>query len=117
MTVSYTRASGDVMRAQLTRVHCESTRLGGTQDMKAITFEEAKARYVHRYTADHVPEWAKHAAPNGKYYAPQYVSDWEWFCNTQFPPNNPLGPRVTDCYSDGQTWPNGRWLDRPYRGK
>ena len=33
--------------------------------------------------ADHVPEWAKHAAPNGKYYAPQYVSDWDLLIKTE----------------------------------
>lgn len=79
-----------------------------------MTFAEAVNQYVHRYTIDHMPEWAKHAAPNGKYYAPQYRSDTEWFKNTLFPPDNPLGPRVTDCYSTGQTWPVGQWLDKPF---
>lgn len=76
---------------------------------------EAKSRYVNRFTMDHVPQWATKPAPNGKYYAPQYASDVEWFANTLFPPNHPLGKRITDCYSTGQTWPLGQWLDKPYK--
>lgn len=79
-----------------------------------MTFDEAKSRYVHRYTMEHVPEWAKSAAPNGKFYAPQFRTDREWFDATLFPPDNPLGPRVKDCYTTGQTFPLGQWLDAPY---
>ena len=81
-----------------------------------MSYHEACACYVHRYTMDHVPNWAKRPAPNGKYYAPQYRSDAEWYQNTVFPPHNPIGPRCTDCYTTGQTWPLGQWLDRPYQG-
>lgn len=80
-----------------------------------MNIEQAKARYIHRYTMEHVPQWAQKQAPNGKFYAPQYRSDAEWFANTLFPPNHPLGSRVTDCYSTGCTWPLGMWLDQPYK--
>lgn len=81
-----------------------------------ITFEQAKAQYVHRFTMDHCPVWARHPAPNGRYYAPQYASDAEWYGKTLFPPNNPfaMGKRDTSCYSSGPSWPLGEWLTEPY---
>jgi hypothetical protein len=79
-----------------------------------VTFERAKACYVHRFTMEHVPAWAAKPFSTGRYPAPQYRSDAEWFALTLFPPNNPLGRRVTDCYSAGQTWPLGTSLDKPF---
>ena len=81
-----------------------------------MTFEQAKARYVHRYTREHVPGWARKPSPDGRWYAPQYATDREWFENTVFPPNHPLGRRRTECYSTGQTWPLGHWLTSPFAG-
>lgn len=63
---------------------------------KKLSFKEACARYVHRYTMDHVPKWAKHPH-KGKYYAPQCASDREWYNNTVFPPDALC--YKTDCYS------------------
>ncbi len=80
-----------------------------------MTFKQAKSRYVHRYTREHIPSWAKTPAPNGKLYAPQFASDREWFENTVFPPNHPLGKKETDCYTSRQTWPLGQWLDSATR--
>ena len=77
-----------------------------------MTFEEAKRKYVHRFTMDYVPEWAQRARPDGKYYAPQYRSDEEWYANTQFPPH-PLC-YMGDCHSNSQTWPLGEALTKPY---
>lgn len=91
-----------------------SKRIKALKMVTRMTFDEAKRLYVHRYTIEFIPEWANEQAPNGKFYAPQYRSDQEWFDNTKFPPENPLGPRVTDCYSTGATWPLGMWLDKPY---
>ena len=78
----------------------------------SMTFTEAKARYVHRFTMDFVPRWARATAPNGKYYAPQYASDAEWFACTLFPPNNPYHRK--NCHSASPTFPLGQWLDKPY---
>jgi len=77
-----------------------------------MTFTQAKNQYVHRYTMDHIPAWVLKPAPNGKFYAPQFASDKEWYDNTVFTPN-PLC-FGTDCYTNGQTWPLGQWLDYPY---
>jgi hypothetical protein len=79
-----------------------------------VTFERARACYVHRFTIEHVPEWATKPFSTGRYPGPQYRSDAEWFALTLFPPNNPLGRKVTDCYSSGQTWPLGTSLEKPF---
>jgi hypothetical protein len=78
-----------------------------------MTFEQAKAKYVHRFTMEHIPNWAKKPLKNETYYAPQYRSDAEWFKLSVFPPNNPLSK--TDCCSMEQTWPLGLLLDKPYK--
>lgn len=77
-----------------------------------MTFEEAKAHYPHRFTMEHVPDWAKRPSGNNRFYAPQYRTDREWFENSIFPPENPLHRR--DCWSRNQTWPLGKWLEKPY---
>lgn len=81
--------------------------------MARPTFEQAKTQYVHRYTLDHVPAWAQDAAPNGKYYAPGFASDLEWYNATLFPgdPGHVYGPGY--CMARGQSWPLGQWLDAP----
>lgn len=80
------------------------------------SFEDACRLYAQRFTMEHVPTWSKHPAPNGEYYAPQFRTDLEWFLNTKFPGELLDGPFLEDCcYSAGQTWPLGRWLDTPFR--
>lgn len=79
-----------------------------------MTIEQAKARYVHRFTAEHVPMWARQRRADGTFYAPHYISDAEWFANTLFPPNNPLGRKETSCFSSNQTWPLGKSLPVPF---
>lgn len=84
---------------------------------KEMTFKEACAAYVHRFTMDHIPQWAMHCnLGTGKYHAPQYRSDREWFERTMFPPNNPYASstRDTACHSSNQSWPLGQWLDEPF---
>ena len=89
---------------------------------------EALAAYVHRYTAEHVPSWSRTPAPNGRHYAPQYLSDREWLDKTRFPitrsgqgirlksgSNNGNTTRNTIyCESNDPSWPYGQWLDRPF---
>ena len=81
------------------------------------TLDDACRVYVNRYTMEHVPDWAKHRAPGGGYYAPQYRTDEEWYTNTKFPgeAGNPQVPGTSDCYTTGQTWPLGKWLNEPYQ--
>lgn len=82
--------------------------------MSKPTFERAKAQYTQRFTCEHVPPWAYHKRVDGTYYAPQYASDLEWWCNTIFPgqPDH-IGPKDS-CNSRNESWPHGTALSRPY---
>lgn len=89
---------------------------------RELSFEAACAKYVHRYTMDHVPAWAMERPDAQRnddpirpgYYAPQFASDREWYEHTLFHGEHELATR-TYCYTSGQTWPLGHWLDKPYR--
>jgi hypothetical protein len=83
---------------------------------RPITLQCARNMYPHRFTMEHVPEWAhKPCEGNGKYYAPQFRTDAEWYANTVFPGEGSK-PRTDDhCNTSGQTWPLGQWLDAPYK--
>jgi hypothetical protein len=81
---------------------------------KKLSFREACASYVHRFTMEHVPNWAKEKREDGTYYAPQF-SDREWYENTEFPPHAfTRGKRDKSCYTSGLTWPLGKSLSKPY---
>lgn len=81
---------------------------------RPISFEIACARYPHRFTLEHVPTWAR-ASLGDKYYAPQFRSDREWYENTKFPGELDKAFLQGGCYTTGQTWPRGQWLDAPYQ--
>jgi hypothetical protein len=76
---------------------------------------EACATYVNRYTMEHVPAWARRPLETGKFYAPQYRSDAEWYANTVFPGEPGVHGNSRHCYTSGQTWPLGQWLTEAYR--
>lgn len=82
------------------------------QKKRPLTLAQAKAQYPHRYTVEHVPAWARKAANNGKYYAPQCATDAEWYDNTLFHGESELASR-NHCYSSQPSWPMGQWLDAP----
>lgn len=89
-----------------------------TKTDKRPTLEQAKAKYVHRFTMEHIPEWARKPVEPGKFYAPQYRSDAEWYAHTVFPGEPEyvamFGRARSHCYTKEATWPLGHWLDRPY---
>jgi hypothetical protein len=76
---------------------------------RPITFEAAKAQFPHRYTCEHVPTWAKQQAPNGKWYAPQFATDKQWYDSTKFYGESEFVEK-SHCYTSGQIWPHGQWL-------
>ena len=87
---------------------------------RAITFEQAKARFVNRYTMEHVPPMSQHrpcdhGGTETRYYAPQFRTDREWYDNTTFKGEPGHIGIAGDCHSTGQTWPLGRWLDEPFK--
>lgn len=85
---------------------------------RVITLAHARAQYPNRFTMEHMPSWAR--APlevngeSGRYYAPQYRSDLEWYANTIFPGEEGLHRNSTHCQSTNQTWPLGQFLEQPY---
>jgi hypothetical protein len=81
--------------------------------MRKLTFHQACAQYVHRYTMEHVPTWARKPAPNGKYYAPHFSTDREWYEKTKFVGESELADKY-HCYTSGESWPKGQWLDAPF---
>lgn len=81
---------------------------------RVITFEEAKARYVHRFTMQHVPAWSQQQRGNGTYYAPQFRTCREWYDKAVFPGEGHVRPREAHCFSSGQSWPLGQSLTHPY---
>lgn len=88
----------------------------GRENMKRkVSFEQAKAQYVHRFTADFVPNWARQQRDDGTYYAPQFASDREWYENTRFHGEEGHIGKRNECYTTGQTWPLGKALTAPYR--
>ena len=83
--------------------------------MTRPTLEKARAMYPHRYTMEHVPNWARMPADKGKFYAPQFRTDAEWYAATLFPGDAGHHGFKDSCMTDAQTWPLGQWLDAPYR--
>ncbi len=86
---------------------------------RKMTLQEAKARFPHRFTMEHRPVWAARQADNGKFYAPQYSSDREWYENTFFKGEEGYlqigSSRLGSCYTTNQSWPLGMWLNEPFQ--
>lgn len=83
--------------------------------MRNITLEQAKARFPHRFTCEHVPAWALKPMADGRYYAPQYETDQEWFDNTVFPGEPNLHRNNKHCLCKNASFPRGQWLDAPFQ--
>lgn len=80
---------------------------------RPISFEQARAQFVHRFTMEHIPTWAKQRREDGTFYAPQFRTDREWYDSALFQGESELATR-NHCYSTGQTWPLGKSLPAPY---
>lgn len=85
---------------------------------RRVTLAQACAKYTQRYTCDHFPAWALQPCEgNGKFYAPQFVSDQEWYDHTHFPgePGHIMGTQHGgSCDTRGMSWPLGQWLPKPF---
>jgi hypothetical protein len=67
----------------------------------------AKSMYVHRFTGDHFPAWARSPRPDGRPYPLQFADDRDWLANTFFPITKAgeIAKRPSHCESR-PTWPN-----------
>lgn len=84
--------------------------------MRKITLEQAKLQYSDRYTMEYIPTWArKPCEGTGLFYAPQYRNDKEWYDSTVFPGEKGLHGNSKHCRTTGQTWPLGKWLEKPFK--
>lgn len=68
---------------------------------------EALARFVHRYTREHKPNWARLPRNDVPQMPVHFASDAEWLENTFFPVNadGRLSNRSEGCQS-APTWPD-----------
>jgi hypothetical protein len=74
--------------------------------------EQAKARFVHRFTREHKPTWARGKRPDGKSYRVQFASDADWLEHSEFAvtKSGKLDARSSHCVSH-PTWPDGEGFD------
>ncbi len=65
-----------------------------------------KRAFVHRFTGDHTPAWARQPMPNGSPYPVQFKDDTDWLANTYFwiTVKGELAKRPSGCQSN-PTWP------------
>ena len=81
---------------------------------RKVSFKDAKRKYVHRFTLEHVPAWATPPRTNGTFYAPHFSSDSEWYDASVFPGEAGLHGNSEYCETNNQTWPLGQDLAKPY---
>jgi len=76
-------------------------------DLHPIDRQHVLATYVHRYTGDHKPNWAKRDRANDKPYLVQFANDQEWLEHSYFTVTKQgrLDKRVKRCESN-PTWPD-----------
>jgi hypothetical protein len=84
----------------------------GTQ-LAAEDQKTVLAAYVHRYTREHVPRWARQPQPDGTPYPVHFASDAEWLAHTRFHvrADGRLDERFRMCMSS-PTWPDNPELQR-----
>lgn len=85
--------------------------------VRKISFEDACWKYQSRFTAEHVPVTSTMRRPMGDFFAPQFMTDLEWYENTIFPGETWEDVRVEDDghpMSVNQTYPFGYFLDKPF---
>lgn len=66
------------------------------------------AAFVHRFTRDHRPQWARKPRRDGSRYPVQFASDTDWLAHTRFQTTGygAIDKRVSECRSS-PTWPDG----------
>jgi len=84
----------------------EERELKGSELSPAVQ-KDALARFIHRFTRDHIPAWSKQPRPDGSAYPVQFASDRDWLEHTLFSVNKDgsLDKRREYCFSM-PTWPD-----------
>lgn len=75
-------------------------------ELNEVAQRAALAKFVNRFTGDHVPRWVRDADVS---YPLQFAGDKDWLANTEFHVRQDgyLDERFSQCYSH-PTWPNGQ---------
>ena len=75
---------------------------------------DALRAYLHLFTREHVPQWARKPRDNGEPYPVQFASDREWLARTLFPVTVRKGGKLGDHTRAGNahcrsfpSWPDG----------
>ena len=104
--------NADTGKPEKKRMKKEQAMMSG---QRPLSFEAACKRFKKRFTLDHTPGWARHIVERtGKYQAPRYNSDMEWYQRSEFIGFATTGSRKYIREND-PTWPVGRWLDKPFK--
>jgi hypothetical protein len=63
--------------------------------------------FVHRFTRDRIPAWARQTRTDATLYPVQFDSDADWLAHTRFnvTAKGALDRRVSECHST-PTWPD-----------
>lgn len=88
-------------------------RLGSELD--PVVQREALSMFVHRYTRDHVPDWAREPTDDGKPPPVQFDSDAEWLAHTRFKvtKSGRLDQRSQQCWNNPTFPDNPELRNRP----
>ncbi len=82
--------------------------------MPEATQRNARARFVHRFTGEHKPDWAYKPRSDGSLYPVQFKDDWDWLCGTLFcvKADGTLSDKTNYCESK-PSWPDNPELRKP----
>jgi hypothetical protein len=77
--------------------------------------QDCLQRFVHRFTGDHHPLWARAKRPDGTDYPLQFKDDADWLAHTTFAvkADGTLHNGVKTCNS-APTWPNNPELRQSF---
>jgi hypothetical protein len=84
-------------------------------ELSAELQRECLAKFVHRYTVDHKPEWAKQPMGNGKLPPVQFISDREWLEHTLFPITNAGKLALRHSCNSNPTFPTSEQIEHAKR--
>jgi hypothetical protein len=78
---------------------------------------EVLNRFVHRFTGEHKPNWAKAIRVDGSVYPVQFANDTEWLANTEFRCYAKSGAldRFYGYCESTPTWPNNPELREQFK--
>lgn len=88
-------------------IYTKPTALGS--ELSAADQRYVLAAFVHRFTRDHKPAWARKPRADGTAYPVQFASDADWLAHTRFvvTKTGRASRSACECQSS-PTWPDGR---------